>query len=280
MERSWSEVRLPKVEKTVTRLGLAPNYGLRADDLPYAADKGVNYWVWSPIGNFGKTTPGLREVLKKDRERHVVAVLGGGYFPWMVRWSIERTCKVLGIDHIDVYLLGWLGKSSAFTPAIRDELQAAKAAGRIRAVGASIHDRPRAGRLADEGALDLFMLRYNAAHPGCERDVFPHLAKHDPAVVAYTATSWRQLLGKPPNDVPPWPGRDVGATVPPLTAALCYRFQLQSPHVHVALTGPGSRAQFDENLRALTDGPLTAEEEGWIREYGKRVARGAMYGPG
>ena len=38
------------------------------------------------------------------------------------------------------------------------------------------------------------MIRYNAAHPGAEQDVFPHLAARQPAVVAYTATSWRKLL--------------------------------------------------------------------------------------
>ena len=35
------------------------------------------------------------------------------------------------------------------------------------------------------------MIRYNAAHPGAERDIFPHLEARRPAVVAYTATSWR-----------------------------------------------------------------------------------------
>lgn len=271
MARTWTSVDLPILGKTVSRLGLAPNYGLTAADIPYAAERGFTYWVWSPMGRFGSTTAALREVLRRDRDRHVVAVLGGGFLPWMVRWSLERAREALGIDQVDVLQLGWLGVTSALTDATAATLREVRAEGLVRAVGASIHDRPRAGRLAAEGALDLFMLRYNAAHPGAERDVFPHLAAHDPIVVAYTGTSWRKLLQAPRSAVPPWPGRDVGAAVPPMTAALCYRFQLQSPHVHVALTGPGSRAQLDENLRALTDGPLTPEEEAWIRAYGAAV---------
>lgn len=50
--------------------------------------------------------------------------------------------------------------------------------------------------------------------------------------------------------------------------------------MHVALTGPSDRAQIDENLRALTDGPLNAEEEAWIREYGRRVGGKRRIGPG
>lgn len=267
-ERPWDTVTLPVVGKTVSRLGLAPNYGLQAADVPYAAERGFNYWLWSPVGRFGPTTPGLREVLARDRDQHVVASLGGGWFPPMVRWSIEQTRKRLGVDQVDVFLLGWMGVTSSYTDAIHDTLLDAKARGLVKAVGTSIHDRPRAGRLAEDSAFDLFMLRYNAAHPGAEREVFPHLSARGPAVVAYTATSWGQLLRKPSKSLPPWPGRDVGAPVPPLTAALCYRFQLQSPHVHVALTAPGTRAQLDENLRALNDGPLTLEEESWIRAYG------------
>ncbi|MBL4846571.1 MAG: hypothetical protein JKY65_13680 [Planctomycetes bacterium] len=70
-----------------------------------------------------------------------------------------------------------------------------------------------------------------------------------------TATSWRQLL-KPIRglEMPPWPGSD-GSQPPPMTAGLCYRFCLTSPHVHVVLTGPASREQLDENLAALEAGP-------------------------
>ena len=34
------------------------------------------------------------------------------------------------------------------------------------------------------------MIRYNAAHPGAEQDIFPYLAKRRLAIVTYTATRW------------------------------------------------------------------------------------------
>jgi hypothetical protein len=104
------------------------------------------------------------------------------------------------------------------------------------------------------------MVRYNAAHPGAERDIFPHLARRRPTVVAYTATDWRRLLKAPRK----WKGK-----VP--TAGDCYRFCLSSPHVDVTLCGPGSVAQLDENLKALERGPMEAEELQWMREFGAVV---------
>lgn len=276
---SWTHAELPHVGKTVQRLGLAPNYGIGADDIPWAAERGFNLWFWSVIGRFGATTEPLRALLARERDRHVIVVGGGGYWPWTVRWSVENARKRLGVDQIDLFLLSWLGVTSSYTPGIVEALLAEKAAGRVKAVGTSVHDRPRAGRLAEDSVLDAFMLRYNAAHPGAEAEIFPHLDRRRPAVIAYTATSWRQLL-KPGVDAPPWPGREVGARVPPMTAALCYRFQLQNPHVHAAWTGPGSRAQLEENLRALADGPLEPEEEAWIRAYGRAVGKKQPFGAG
>ncbi len=104
------------------------------------------------------------------------------------------------------------------------------------------------------------MLRYNAAHPGAERDVFPHMPEKKPAVVAFTATSWRRLLSKPRG----WDG-------PAMTAGDCYRFCLSNDAVDLVLTGPRSMRELDENLAALDRGPLDAEEAKWMREYGRRV---------
>ena len=104
------------------------------------------------------------------------------------------------------------------------------------------------------------MIRYNAAHPGAESDVFPHLARRHPAVVAYTATSWRKLLRAPSG----WDG-------PVMTAGDCYRFCLSSPHVDVVLTGPKDVGQLRENLAALERGPLSDDEQRWMREFGRKV---------
>ena len=270
MADAFTHTDLPHLGKRVLRLGVAGNYGLQTADIHHAAERGVGFWLWTP--RFKTVTPALREILARDREGHVVATLSMVLTGGMIRRGVERALRELGTEYLDVCLLGWLGRTSLFTDGIQDTLRALKDEGKIRAAGASIHDRPRAGRLARDSMLDAFMLRYNAKHPGAEQDVFPHLDARKPLVISYTATSWGQLLRRTRGvEMPPWPGPSRPGPVPPLTAGLCYRFCLTSPHVHVALTGPKNRAQLDENLEALDDGPLSPDEHAWVREYGRQV---------
>jgi aryl-alcohol dehydrogenase-like predicted oxidoreductase len=265
----FSHCELPVIGKRVLRVGIATNYGLKTADAFHAAERGANLWLWTP--RYKSATPVIRSVVTREREDHVVAMLCTAYTAGMVRRGAENALRQLGLDQLDFLLLGWLGRGAAFTKGVQDELLALKQEGKVKAIGTSIHDRERAGRLAADSILDAFMIRYNAKHPGAEQDIFPHTTAHKPAILAYTATSWRQLL-KPVAgiDMPPFPG-EAGAAVPPLTAGLCYRFCLTSPHVHAVWTGPKDRTQLDANLDALAQGPLSADELAWVREYGRQV---------
>ena len=250
---------LPKVGKRVFRLGLSASYGLDERGIRAALDAGMNYVFWSRYSK--PLTAALRDEIRRDRERLVI--VGGptlGYTRGAVRRGTENALRLLGTDYMDVLQLYWLGKMSAWTAGTRAELVKLREEGKVRALGVSIHDRPRAGRLAEDSPLDLLMIRYNAAHPGAERDIFPHLAKRRPAVVAYTATSWRKLLRAPRG----WSG-------PAATAGDCYRFCLTSPHVDVVLSAPGNAANLKMNLEALQKGPLSAEEMAFMRDLGRAV---------
>jgi predicted aldo/keto reductase-like oxidoreductase len=256
----FTHTTLRPVGKPTHRLGLAINFGLDDVAVEAALERGLTY-VFFQRSRTGKALPGLTRAIQRNRERLILA--GGpslAFFGGSVRRGCEALLKTLGTDYLDVFQLFWLSKMSAWTPAVVEALVKLRDEGKVRSIGVSIHDRPRAGRLAEDSPLDLFMLRYNAAHPGAERDVFPHLEKRKPAVVAYTATSWRKLLKAPAG----WSG-------PTMTAGDCYRFCLSSPHVDVVLCGPENTRQLDENLAALEKGPLTPEETQWMREYGARV---------
>lgn len=249
---------LRAVGKRVHRLGIASNYGIDGRGFAKALDRGVNYVFWTSMRS-GEVTPVLKERLGRDRASMVVATgPTPGWFAGNYRRGIESTLKALGTDYVDVFQMNWLGVGAAYTDGVLDELRRLKESGKIRAIGVSIHDRPRAGRLAEDSPIDLFMIRYNAAHPGAEREIFPHLAKRQPSVVAYTATAWRKLLKRPAG----WQG-------PIATAGDCYRFCLSSEHVDVVLTGPANEQQLDENLAAVEKGPLSADEMTWMRDLGK-----------
>lgn len=249
---------VPALKKRVHRLGLSGSFGLDEAGAREALER-LRYVFWTP--RMKGLTPALRDALRRDRERYVVAT-GPllGYFPGAVRRAAERALRTLGTDHLDVLQLFWLSRMSAFTGAVQEELLRLKEEGKARAVGVSIHDRPRAGRLAEDSILDVLMIRYNAAHPGAETDVFPHLARRRPAVVAYTATSWRKLLRRPKG----WGGKVM-------TAGDCYRWVLGNPDVDVVLTGPRSVEELRENVAAVEQGPLPDADRAWMRELGRAV---------
>jgi aryl-alcohol dehydrogenase-like predicted oxidoreductase len=263
MSDTFSRRFVPALGKSVHRLGLACNYGIDAHGFERALDRGIDYVFWTNMRT-GHLREPLRQALRRDRERLVVATGATiGFFGGGVRRGAEKALRELGTDYIDVFQLFWLGTTSAWTEGTTEALVRLKEEGKIRAIGVSIHDRPRAGRLALESPIDLFMIRYNAAHPGAERDIFPHLAARKPAVVAYTATSWRKLMRRPRK----WNG-------PVMTAGDCYRFCLSSPSVDVTLTGPANLAQLEESLDALERGPLSPDESAWMRTFGGVVHGG------
>ncbi len=46
MPSNFKTTQLPKVEKTVCRLGIAGNCGIDPSDIEWAAGQGANYWNW------------------------------------------------------------------------------------------------------------------------------------------------------------------------------------------------------------------------------------------
>jgi aryl-alcohol dehydrogenase-like predicted oxidoreductase len=134
--------------------------------------------------------------------------------------------------------------------------------GMFARLAVSGHRRPAFVAFAADPRFDLLHLRYNAAHPGAEEDVFPHVAGAGrPGIVVYTATRWGSLLKArrmPPGEAP-LRGRDA------------YRFVLSNPTVDLCMCGPRDDAELDEALAALDEGPLAPAEEQRIRTIGRWV---------
>jgi aryl-alcohol dehydrogenase-like predicted oxidoreductase len=263
-DATFTRRKVPALGRAVFRLGLACNYGIDAPGFERALERGVDYVFWTSLRT-GHLRESLRKALRERRD--TISLAAGpslGFFAGNVRRGTERLLRALGTEYIDALHLFWLGTGSAWTPGTIDALAKLKAEGKIRAIAISIHDRERAGRLLADSPIDLFMIRYNAAHPGAERDIFPHRPaatdRRTPGIVAYTATSWRKLLKAPRG----WKG-------PVMTAGDCYRFCLSSPHVDVTLAGPKNWQQLQEALDALGKGSLSPEEQQWMREFGRAV---------
>src|SRR5512143_1508745 len=128
---------VPALKKNVFRLGLSGSFGLDEAGSREALER-MQYVFWFP--QMKGLTPALRDALRRDRERYVVAtgpILG--YFPGAVRKAAESRLRALGTDYLDVLQLSWLSKMSAFTGAVQEELLRLREEGKVRALGASIH---------------------------------------------------------------------------------------------------------------------------------------------
>jgi len=248
----------------VHRLGLAASYRPGKKAIHKALDEGINYLFHFGIDT--QMTGVLREVLKGNRDRYVVATGAYNYIWWAqdIRRTLEKRLRQLRTDYIDVFHFLGVMKREQFDGKVKDDLQALREDPRVRAISISCHDRKYAGELAAQGVLDALMIRYNAAHRGAEQDIFPRLAAHNPGVVSYTATRWRFLLRRPKG----WP---ADGRVP--SAGLCYRFALSNPDVDVCLMAPRSERAVVENLAAVRQGPLDEEESRFMREFGDAVHR-------
>jgi aryl-alcohol dehydrogenase-like predicted oxidoreductase len=255
-------VRLPHTGLEVGRIGLGSSFGVEASDLEYAYDHGINYFYWGSIRRpaFGR---GIRDLARRHREDMVVALQSYARWPAaLMRQRFEAGLRRLGLDYADILILGWHNRRPP--QAIIDEAQELRASGRVRYLLMSGHRRSFFAEVAKEDLFDLFMVRYNAASRGAERDVFPLLPGGDerPAICAYTATRWGSLVE--PRKLPP------GDPAP--RASHCYRFCLTHPDVNMTLCGPANRSHVEEACAALEQGPLDEDELAWMRRVGDRVA--------
>jgi len=246
----------------VFRLGFSATTRPGKETVYKAIDEGVNFFF--AYGFDTQSTSVLKEVFKRNREKYFVATGNYNliYTHTDVRKTLEKRLLKLGTDYIDVFLFLGVMKEKQFPEKVKEELLKIREEGLVRRIGMSCHDRKFVGRMAEEGKLDAFMMRYNAAHRGAEVDIFPHLVTHDPGIISYTATRWGFLIRRPKG----WPEND-----PIPTAGMCYRFVMTNPNVDVCLNAPSNMAQFKENIEAVRKGPLDEDEMAFMRKFGDVV---------
>jgi predicted aldo/keto reductase-like oxidoreductase len=255
----------------VCRLGLATRGAgeLTADDVLYAVERGINFLNWCGADD------GLSEAiagLGGRRDEVVVCVQLEARTAADARAELEHVLRRLRTDRVDVVTFYYVERPEEWQQIVApggalEHCAAARRDGRIGLLGLTSHQRPLAAEAARSGLLDMLMIRYNAAHRGAEKEVFPVTDARGLPVVVYTCLRWGALLRGTPDDPP-------GFEVP--RAPAWYRFALQSPSVAVALMAPADRAELEEDLTVLqAPGPLAAEEHERLAEHGWRVRRHA-----
>jgi aryl-alcohol dehydrogenase-like predicted oxidoreductase len=257
----------------VCRLGLA-SYGQTAitpDDIHAALGRGINFLNWAGLDEWPPDDdPFVAAIasLGAARKSVVVCVQFGARSGADAAEQLRSVLATLKTDYIDVLTLYYVEKPEEWEEITAPGgslpyLRNAKRDGVVRRIGVTSHQRPLAAQMAASNLLDLVMVRYNAAHRGAEREVFPITQPLGLPVIAYTALRWGALLRATPDDPP-------GFSVP--LAPQWYRFALQHPAVAVTLAAPQTPAQLEEDLRVLdATGPLGDEEYAALAAHGDRV---------
>ncbi len=264
----------------VSRLGLAalavPAWrpgGPRLDptDIERAFhDYGINTFLAHSM--MKEVCEGVRRLIKAGHRDELVLVSESSLpLAGSVRSELERHLKVLGTDHLDVWLEGWVRSRWYVRDSVWSEMRRAREAGKTRAIGLSCHDRPLAAALARELPVDVLMIRYNAAHRGAEREIFgplEDLGENRPGIIAYTATRWGMLTRPLPER-----GFPHGMTGPE-----CYQFVLDHPMVDTVWCAPRTVAELQEDAQGVLAGPLGAERREEVRQFGDAVHAAARGG--
>jgi len=255
MEGAHARIPLGRQAIPCSRLGIGSSYGLDADGVRHAFDRGLNLFYWGTWRRnaFGD---GLSDLARTQRDSLAVVVQTYSRVAALMGPSLESALRRLRIEQADFLLLGMWNRSPP--PRILDRALELVERGLARSLIVSCHRRTTFPLYAADTRIGSIMVRYNSAHPGAEEEVFPHLGNAPPGVISYTATSWGRIVD--PEKTPP------GEKTP--RASDCYRFALTRPEVDVCLSGPRDMEQLDEALAALDRGPMDADQIAWMKRVG------------
>lgn len=258
----------------VCRLGLATRGGSRLapGDVRHALSRGVNHLNW--CGHSDGLSRAIAELRPGERNNVVISWQLTTNSARTARQKLDDALRELKTDWIDLVTFYYVeseqewrdltGASGAYEVMVNARTQ-----GKVRLLGLTSHQRKLAVRIAasEPRPLDFLMLRYNAAHRGAEREVFPTTDALRLPVIAFTCLRWGALL-QPTRDDPP-------GFVPPRAPAW-YRFVLANPSVAAALMAPDNRGELDENLQLFDDwrAPTRAQRH-TLLAHGDRVYRHA-----
>ena len=264
----------------VTRLGLAelfiPHSGpggprLSADDVERAFHEyGINTFLVST--RMKVLCEGVRRLIRAGHRDDLVLASGVGLpFAGSVQRGLDRHLRLLGTDHLDIWIVGWLRKRWYVRDTVWSVMRRLRDEGKARSIGFSSHDRKLAAKLARELPADMLMIRYNASHRGAEHEVFDAFADMDdrrPGIIAYTATRWGMLLK-------PLPKRGFPQA---MSGPECYRFALGHPMVDMVWCAAGTLAELRHDVKGVLAGPLAPERLDEIRSFGDAVHEAARRG--
>jgi predicted aldo/keto reductase-like oxidoreductase len=256
-----SRLELPRSGLQVSRccLGIVS----RPEIVLAAFDAGVNFFFVTADMHWPLYEPqreGLRRLLARGpelRQRLVVAVVSYMTQPEFCEDGFYEVLDAIpGLDHVDLGVIG--GSYSSDFLARLGVYERLRPAG-MRGIGATFHQRSTAVTAVAHELLDVAFIRYNAAHAGAERDVFPLL----PAKPRVPLFNFKSVAGY----VPPARLEALGVSADHWrpSPADHYRFALRRREIDGVLCGFDEPEHVAEFGRALSDPPLSDDAAEYLK---------------
>jgi len=185
-----------------------------------------------------------------------------------VRASLESSCAALCRPMLDIVQIPNATREAIVDGALTRALLAARDAGTVRFLGATVYDEPAALAVINSGQFDVLQIAFDLLDQRKQREVVPRAVDSGVAVVVRSAFMKGALTRKAehlPDDLRELRARatharDViaGGSWETL-ARVAVRFCLSDLRVSTVLTGPRTLAELEDALLAEAAGPLDVE---------------------
>ena len=264
--RSAPDIDLPVPDVTRRALGksgieVAPLALSGVFDLPvWALERahraGVDLFFWEP------RHAALTRFVRASRARRQGLHIATGTFhasPAAIESDVETALRRLRTDHIDIFLLFWARSEARLSDQAYQCLDRLKAAGKVRAIGFSTHDRGLCAQALGAHSWDVAMIRHNAAHRGAEDEILPIARQRQVGVLTFSALCYGRMLRAMP-----------GGARPP-SAADCYRYSLSQDGVSACISAPRRYRELIHNLEVLGSPTLGSAAVAALRAHGREV---------
>jgi aryl-alcohol dehydrogenase-like predicted oxidoreductase len=243
--------------------------------LARAEELGCNFVDTAAV--YGASEDVLGEFLESRRSRWIVATKYSGQPEGMIA-TIEQQLKRLRIDVIDFYQVHWMPRGK--DEVLLEQLEQAKAAGKIRFVGVSLYSAKDIDAALENPLLDGFQVAFNLLEPDPFMARREAIRRHGKAVIVRSALREGFLTGKFRRDATfPDPNdqrhkltrqqieqtvdnveqfRFLEAEAGSMVAAAA-RYPLSFPEVSTVIMGTKSVAQAGSNFGQVPGGTLSNE---------------------
>lgn len=231
-----------------------------------AYEEGVNFFFitadlhWPLYSGLRK---GLSKLLEGNRSRRKDIVVGVVSYLDNPLFSAlqfnEVIAEIPGLDYIDLIIAGAVATDYSLYSRFHSMSQArAVSQHGARALGATFHQRSLALSAGTYGLLDISYIRYNSAHPGAQRDLFPFLQPNKTGLL-FNFKSVMSRLSRETFNALKLP---KSAWLP--DACDHYRFVLSRPEIDGILCSPLQPNEVRQLARALEKGPLSPEDQSYM----------------